>query len=137
MARWFITVLLILLTTSCASPSPDSPEAAFEDAVQAVETGNLEKLDGLLARDFTGDHSRGQVLAYARQWFSRRPDINVVILKHEKSTSPGRVTFRSQLMVSSGSGLIPKRSSRVNVDTQWERENGRWVLRVAQVNRFR
>lgn len=140
MTRWLIVLLGCLALSGCGHTKTGTAEAAFEEAVAAVEAADAEKIESLLAPDFAGDYGREQVLAYAKQWFSRRPDIKITVLKHEKQENPqkpGQATFRSEVVVSSGKGLLPKRSSRVRVDTQWEYVDGRWLLRVAQWSRVR
>lgn len=133
---WLPVLLVVFSLASCDHAVPGSPGEAFESLITCLETGDAERLDGLLSEDFVGASNRETTMAFARQAFGHRNKMRITILSQDEQDHGASATFRTKMLIVSGRGLVPRYSARLQVDTQWKKTKSGWILRVAQWHRI-
>lgn len=136
MCRLLAVFLGLFFLTSCSVSRPGTPEEAFDTLVSSIEEKDIERLDAILAEDFVGDADRVTTMSIAHQAFRRSSTPRIKVLSQEKQDGANRVTFRTKMLIVSGRGVFPRHSARLQVDTQWQKTDQGWKLRVAQWHRL-
>lgn len=125
-------LLACSLLVGCSAPRQPAQEA-FDDLVKAVEDSDVETIDGMLAPDFYGELNRQQAMELVKRWVGSPTRIRVSVHEQGVSGDDASATLRTRLTVSAGGGIIPERSAKMMVETQWERRpDGRWHVVVGQ-----
>ena len=130
--------LVLACSMGCSGPDPNSPQAAFESLIQAVEDGNADKMETLLAPDFVGETTRAATVVLAREWLRRDSSRDISIRDFHVREQGNNATITATVtLTSKGPGIFPRYMSQWHVETQWRRGVGGWKVRVGQWSRIR
>lgn len=128
---FFLSICWLFLLAGC-SKTPDEQQIRnaideIESAVQNRQTGPVLEH---LADNFRGPHDMDtrQVRQLMAVHYLRNQNINVVLagMQVEISGINARVSFNAA--VTGGAGMLPERLRYYDIDTQWRKLDGDWLI---------
>jgi hypothetical protein len=133
--RWFRLLILAALA-ACSAGLDDSEQirATIEAMELAVEAGEARRFAGFLVEDFQGQDGitdRRSARAFvARQLVSQQKirvqlgPVRVVI----NENTPAYAAAEFEALLLGGPRILPDSGQIYRIDTQWRKENGKWLL---------
>ena len=131
------TVLAILLLAGCGENLSVEQQiiATLEAMEDAAEEGEHFKFMGYVADSFAGQYGSMDRRAFHRFMIyqinqNRRLHAQFFPI-HVRESGDDRAFAHFRLLVTGGSGLLPERGQLFEVETQWLRDGGDWMLEKA------
>ena len=131
-----LPIILILLLTACSQKSDeDLIKQNLDQAIEAVKARQPKRVVEHLTRDFVGQEqmSTEDVRRFMIAQFFRNQKINIVTTALKitvDSAQQAHASFR--VVVTGGMDWIPDRLDYYQVETDWVKQDGDWLIRAAK-----
>jgi len=131
-----LPIILILLLTACTRTSDeDLIKQNLDQAIEAVKARQPKKVVEHLTQDFVGQEqmSNEDVRRFMIAQFFRNQKINIVTTGLNitvDNTQQAHASFR--VVVTGGMEWIPDRLDYYQVETEWVKQDGDWLIRAAK-----
>ena len=130
-----LPIILILLLTACTRTSDeDLIKQNLDQAIEAVKARQPKKVVEHLTQDFVGQEqmSTEDVRRFMIAQFFRNQKINIVTTGLSitvENAQQAHASFR--VVVTGGMDWIPDRLDYYQVETDWVKQDGDWLIRAA------
>lgn len=130
-------VLLALAAATLTACSSASPESALDEAARQLQSNLEEKKVGAVVKQLHDDfqaqqrHNKQSAQQQMLGLFLRYKNVNIIVINRQCQLDKGfnyRGQCTAQVTVTGAQGLIPERLDYYQVSSQWELENGDWLL---------
>jgi len=131
----FLLIFIALVATACTRTSDeDQIRQALDQAIEAVKARQPKEVVKHLTQDFVGQKqmSAEDVRRFMIAQFFRNRKINIVTTGLNitvENTQQARANFR--VVVTGGMDWIPERLDYYQVETDWVKQDGDWLIRAA------
>jgi hypothetical protein len=129
---WYCLCLALCLSACSKAPDEQQIREAIEAMAEAVEQQSPGGLVEDVAEDFIGPRpevDRDRLQNMARVMMLRNQTIYVLITNIDvQLVDEERATALVNAMLTGGSGLLPERGERIEVNSTWRKIDGRWQL---------
>jgi len=130
-----LPIILILLLTACTRTSDeDLIKQNLDQAIEAVKARQPKKVVEHLTQDFVGQEqmSNEDVRRFMIAQFFRNQKINIVTTGLNVTVDNAQQAHASfRVVVTGGMEWIPDRLDYYQVETDWVKQDGDWLIRAA------
>ena len=131
----FLIIFVALFATACTRTSDeDLIKQALDQAIEAVKARQPKKVVEHLAQDFVGQEQMRteDVRRFMIAQFFRNQKINIVTTGLNITIDNAQQAHASfRVVVTGGMDWIPDRLDYYQVETDWVKQDGDWLIRAA------
>ena len=132
----FLIIFVALFATACTRTSDeDLIKQALDQAIEAVKARQPKKVVEHLAQDFVGQEQMRteDVRRFMIAQFFRNQKINIVTTGLNITIDNAQQAHASfRVVVTGGMDWIPDRLDYYQVETDWVKQDGDWLIRAAK-----